>query len=58
MGSEIETRRGTCAEHGPVEATRNIPKIQFPYVLFAVLRAIAKRRPFLCPRCGKIVHVI
>jgi hypothetical protein len=52
MPKETQTRSGSCPEHGTVEATREVPQMGFPFIVFAVLRAIAKRRPFRCPRCG------
>jgi hypothetical protein len=29
----------------------------FPFIYFAIARALAKRRPFLCPECGSAVMV-
>jgi hypothetical protein len=52
MATEVQTQSGRCATHGTVHATREIPKMGFPFVVFAVWRAIAKRRPFRCPDCG------
>lgn len=52
MSDEIQTRKGNCATHGPVEATRRIPRLQFPFVFWAVRRWLAKRQPFRCPECG------
>lgn len=57
MAKETETRAGRCPEHGDVEATREIPGIGFPFVYFAIARAVARRRPFKCPDCGKPVTV-
>ena len=56
MATEIQTQNGRCAVHGSVEATREIPKAGFPFVVYAVRRAIAQRRPFLCPECGETVE--
>ena len=56
MSTEIQTQYGRCAVHGSVEATREIPKAGFPFVVYAVRRAIAQRRPFLCPQCGETVE--
>jgi hypothetical protein len=53
MANEVETRTGHCATHGDVEATRELPKMGFPFIYFAVARAMAKRRPFRCPDCGE-----
>jgi len=50
---EVQTRAGRCATHGAVEATREIPRLEFPYIVYAVLRWRAKRQPFLCPVCGE-----
>jgi hypothetical protein len=55
MATEVETQTGRCATHGTVEATREIPKMGFPFIVYAVLRARAKRRPFVCPDCGEPV---
>lgn len=56
MARETETQTGECATHGTVQATREIPKMGFPFVVFAVWRAMARRRPFLCPQCGEAVQ--
>ena len=56
MAKEVETQTGRCATHGTVQATREIPKMGFPFVVFAVWRSIAKRRPFVCPECGAAVQ--
>ena len=56
MPNEVQTQAGRCATHGTVEATREVPKMGFPYVVYAILRAIAQRRPFLCPECGAAVQ--
>jgi hypothetical protein len=56
MAKETETRAGRCPTHGDVEATREIPENGFPFVYFAIARAVAKRRtPFKCPQCGEPV---
>jgi hypothetical protein len=52
MATEVETRTGQCATHGTVEATREMPRMGFPFIFFGVLRAMARRRPFRCPDCG------
>jgi len=57
MAKEVETRTGRCATHGTVEATREIPKMGFPFIYYAAVRAMAKRRPFRCPACGEPVTV-
>jgi hypothetical protein len=52
MGPEVQTRTGRCETHGTVEGTREIPRLQFPYLVYGVQRWLAKRRPFRCPTCG------
>ena len=56
MAIEIQTQRGQCAAHGSVEATREVPKMGFPFIVYSVRRTIAQRRPFLCPECGTAVQ--
>lgn len=56
MAKETQTQTGQCSTHGTVEATRKIPENGFPFVFFAVWRAIAKRGPFRCPECGAAVQ--
>jgi hypothetical protein len=53
--TEIEARIGQCPVHEEVEATREIPAMGFPFAYYAIVRARAKRRPFVCPLCGKPV---
>jgi hypothetical protein len=55
IDSEVETRTGRCATHGTVEATREVPRLQFPYAVNVVRRSIARRRPFRCPSCQEEV---
>ena len=57
MAREVETQTGNCATHGTVEATREIPRMGFPFIYFAIVRAVAKRQPFRCPECGQPVTV-
>ena len=56
MATEIQTQAGQCSTHGTVQATREIPQMGFPYVVYAIRRAVARRRPFLCPECGAAVQ--
>ena len=56
MATEVQTQTGQCATHGTVQATREIPKMGFPFIVYGPWRAIAKRRPFLCPECGTAVE--
>ncbi len=57
MAKEVETQTGRCPAHGTVQATREIPGMGFPFVYFAVARALARRRPYQCPTCGAAVTV-
>jgi hypothetical protein len=50
--TEVQTAAGYCSTHGDVEATREVPKVHFPFIYYGVRRALAKRRPFHCPTCG------
>jgi len=51
MAIEVETRTGRCPTHGTVNATRDMPKSGFPWIINGVRRLIAARRPFRCPTC-------
>jgi len=55
MATEVQTQTGRCSTHGTVEATREIPKTGFPFIVYAIWRAAAQRRPYLCPECGAAV---
>ena len=56
MATEVQAQAGRCSTHGTVEATREVPKTGFPFVVYALRRALAQRRPFLCPECGAAVQ--
>ena len=56
MATETQTQTGQCATHGTVQATRDIPKMGFPFFVYAYMRFRAKRKPFLCPECGEAVQ--
>jgi hypothetical protein len=56
MATEVQTQAGRCSTHGTVEATREVPKKGFPFVVYTIWRAIAQRRPFRCPECGTAVR--
>jgi hypothetical protein len=56
MANEVQTQAGRCSAHGTVEATREIPDMGFPFIVYAIRRAIARRRPFRCPECGTAVQ--
>jgi hypothetical protein len=56
MAREIQNQAGRCATHGTVQATREIPRMGFPFVVYAIWRAVARRRPFRCPECRAAVQ--
>jgi hypothetical protein len=56
MAKEVQAQAGRCSTHGTVEATREVPQIGFPFVVYTVWRAVAQRRPFRCPECGAAVQ--
>ncbi len=58
MANEVQTRSGSCPTHGTVDATRTLPGPSFPFVVYAVRRLIATRRPYRCPTCGAAVTTI
>ncbi len=55
MATETETRTGACPTHGTVEASREMPRLGFPFLYFGVRRLLARKRPFRCPTCGQPV---
>ena len=56
MASEIQTMFGRCSTHGEVQATREIPGMGFPMIVYAIRRRRARRAPFECPTCGSAVQ--
>jgi hypothetical protein len=52
MPTEVQTRSGSCPSHGTVEATRDVPRSGFPWLVTAARRYLAQRRPYRCPTCG------
>ena len=57
LPNDFETKNGRCGEHGVVQATRYMPRIKFPFFLYLIRRARAKKKPFECPECGKPVTI-
>jgi hypothetical protein len=57
MAIEVETRTGRCEVHGVVDATREMPPMGFPFIVYATRRYLARRRPFHCPACGAEITV-
>jgi hypothetical protein len=48
-------RTGQCPQHGTVRAVRQMPKPQWPFVVYLFKRGRAARAPFACPECGQPV---
>lgn len=46
---------GRCPTHGMVQATKAVPTVRFPFLVFGALRLWAQRRPYRCPGCGSAV---
>ena len=58
MATQVQTQAGRCPSHGSVQATREVPKMGFPFIVYAIWRAVAQRRPFCCPTCGAAVQAL
>lgn len=43
---------GRCPNHGIVQATKDVPAVSFPFVVYGVRRARAALAPARCPQCG------
>jgi hypothetical protein len=56
MATEVQTQAGRCSTHWTVQATREVPQMGFPFVVYTIWRAVAQRRPLLCPQCGAAVQ--
>jgi hypothetical protein len=52
MSDTIETRTGTCPTHGTVPGERRMPRPGFPFIVYAIRRMLAAKRPYRCPDCG------
>ena len=57
MATRTQTAYGPCPTHGQVSATREVPKLTFPFVVYAVKMFAARKEPYRCPECGKPVSV-
>ncbi len=55
MPTETQVQTGECPTHGTVEATRDVPKPHFPFVVYGVRRMLATRKAYRCPTCGAAV---
>ena len=58
MAIQVQTKAGRCPSHGSVQATREVPEMGFPFIVYAIWRAVAQRRPFRCPTCGTAVQAL
>ena len=45
MAKEIQTQARRCSTHATVEATREVPEMGFPFVVYAIWRAVAPASP-------------
>ncbi|HZS25492.1 MAG TPA: hypothetical protein VFA30_10980 [Gaiellaceae bacterium] len=52
MTDRTQTRPGTCPTHGGVAGERTVPTPGFPFLVYAVRRLVAARKPYVCPECG------
>lgn len=56
--TEQKVVTGRCPNHGIVQATKDLPKVSFPFIVYGVRRAVAAMAPAQCPQCGaKLSHV-
>jgi len=54
--TDLLVRSGRCREHGLVQATKPVPKVRFPFLIFGAMRLWALQRPYRCPACGRRVQ--
>ncbi|HXU25329.1 MAG TPA: hypothetical protein VN697_14995 [Tepidiformaceae bacterium] len=45
-------RAGQCPTHGDVQAEKQIPKVSFPFIVWAFVRVRAAFGRYSCPECG------
>jgi len=43
---------GTCPTHGQVQATREVPEMSWPFIVYGFKRLAARNKPYHCPECG------
>jgi hypothetical protein len=48
----VQTRLSRCPDHGLVQATRQMPRLRFPFIVTGVMWLAALARAFRCPECG------
>ena len=51
-----QTKYGECPTHGHVQATREMPAMSWPFIVSAVRRLSARKKPYTCPTCGSEVQ--
>jgi hypothetical protein len=56
MTTEVQTHTARCSTHGTVQAVRDVPETGFPFAVYAIRRALAQRRPYLCAERGAAVQ--
>jgi len=53
VATETRTHTAVCPAHGTVEATREMPKPGWPYLVYAVRRHSRRGDPTAAPLAGK-----
>jgi hypothetical protein len=48
----VQTRLSRCPDHGLVQATRQMPRLRFPFIVTGVMWLAALGGAFRCPECG------
>ena len=48
----VQTRLSRCPDHGVVQATRQMPRLRFPFIVTGVMWLAALAGAFRCPQCG------
>jgi hypothetical protein len=51
----VKSATGRCPEHGTVRAQKQVPRPQWPFVVYLWRLAASARAPYLCPQCGATV---
>lgn len=50
--TEQKVVSGRCPTHGIVQATKDVPAMSFPFIVYGVRRAVAGMTAARCPQCG------
>ena len=50
--TEQKVVSGRCPNHGIVKATKEVPRVSFPFIVYGVRRALATLSGAQCPQCG------